>query len=88
MPPSGCLLAGVNNRNISGLWLVAPEGRKNIAPAGRPGTKAANVRGPEGRKINATNLSPGLVFRRVLNPGLRPGPGSNAPPGLFIHAFI
>ncbi len=47
-----------------GVSELAPEARKNIAPAARPGTKAAKVRGPEGRKIDSNNLSPltGLVF--------------------------
>ena len=77
-------------RSYEGVNELAPEARKNIAPAARPGTKPANVRGPEGRKIDATNLSPlrGWCSDGYEAPGLRPGLGSNGPPGLFVHTFI
>ncbi len=78
-PPAGSDTESLNE--------LAPEARKNLAPAVRPGTKPAAAQGPEGRKINATNLTPlrGFHYDVYDSPGLPPGLGSNGPPGLSVE---
>ena len=78
-PPAGSDTESLNE--------LAPEARKNLAPAVRPGTKPADAQGPEGRKINATNLTPlrGSHYDVYDSPGLPPGLGSNGPPGLSVE---
>ena len=57
------------------ICIEAPEARKNIAPAERPGDPMGeNAGGPEGRKINSNNLTPlwGWAHDRFKTPAFGP----------------